>query len=391
VFHLWQALSVFRRAGIEIVKAFAGDRTSFFLAQSGEVYSCGYNGGGALGRVAASGSETSVNLGLIPGLPSDIVDIAASLNTTFLTSTGEVWNCGANIHYSLGRNIGGGSETFVNLARLDAVPPVAKIAAGFDTSHFLTVDGEIWSAGNNTFGGRGPVSGSWGFMNATFPADVIRIAPGDYHTVFLLSDGTAYSVGRNHVGQLGRTGGDTPVLAQVQSLPGDVIYADCGYGQSMFLTASGEVCNCGRNMYGELGRVTASGSGSYVNMGTVGAPLPEDVPVTMVIAGNQTTLFLMSDGAVYGCGVNIEGTCGRVAPTGGVSEPNLGPADDPLDSGIVSVSCYGFNALAMTSDGKFLSWGRNESGGLGRAVLSGGADSTNIGEIDFSILNDTGA
>jgi alpha-tubulin suppressor-like RCC1 family protein len=49
-----------------ITQISAGYERSLFLNSSGQVYNCGNNQYGMLGREVATGSETSVNLGMIP-------------------------------------------------------------------------------------------------------------------------------------------------------------------------------------------------------------------------------------------------------------------------------------------------------------------------------------
>ncbi|CAN0259353.1 unnamed protein product, partial [Ectocarpus fasciculatus] len=88
--------------------------------------------------------------------------------------------------------------------------------------------------------------------------------------------------------------------------------------------------------------------------------------VAKVSAGGSHTAFLTTDGEVWTCGRGEYGLCGN-----GGTEDQLTPA--PLEAFeehiIVDVQAGHAFALALTSEGEVLGWGRNDQGQLG---LGGG-------------------
>ena len=74
-----------------------------------------------------------------------------------------------------------------------------------------------------------------------------------------------------------------------------------------------------------------------------------------------------------------------------VKRPRLNPNLSAKDVGVVQLSCGGMHALALTHEGKVLSWGVNDAGALGRdTAWSGGLKDMNDDESDASDDNDSG-
>lgn len=216
----------FEIAGNKVVQVAAGNQHSLFLTSSMQVYGCGYNGDGQLGRSGSNGSETVVNLGLIPGL-SNIVQVAAgSTHSLFLTSSNQVYSCGSNAHGQLGRAVTTGNATTTNLGVISGISGISQAAAGGNTSYFLMLSGQVYDCGTNPYGqlGRSVAAGSQTATN-------LGLIPG------------------------------LAGVTQFSSLAGGFYM--------LFITEPGEVYDCGRNNLGQLGRAVASGSETVVNLGVV--------------------------------------------------------------------------------------------------------------------------
>jgi alpha-tubulin suppressor-like RCC1 family protein len=256
-----------------------GNLFSFFLDSSGSVWNCGDNIYGQLGRDVDNGSTSSVNLGKIPDL-SNVKAIAGGYyHSLFLDSSGNVWSCGDNNYGQLGRDVDNGSAS-VNLGKIPDLSNVKAIACGYYFSLFLDSSGFVWNCGHNRFGqfGRKVATGSAFSVNlGKIPdlSNVVEIADGAQHSLFLDSSGSVWSCGYNIYGQLGRdvaTGSTSSVnLGKIPDLS-NVVKMPYGYWSSLFLDSSGSVWNCGGNNYGQLGRDVATGSVSSVNLGKIEFP-----------------------------------------------------------------------------------------------------------------------
>jgi len=103
----------------------AGTSFSLALDSQGRVWAWGYGGSGQLGQGNLLDSLLPVQ---IPGLPSDIVSIAAASNTAFaVDSQGRVWGCGSNTGQILAEP--NDVSWRMAMALVTGVPPVTAIFA----------------------------------------------------------------------------------------------------------------------------------------------------------------------------------------------------------------------------------------------------------------------
>ncbi|MEV5573140.1 Ig-like domain repeat protein [Spirillospora sp. NPDC052269] len=118
----------------------------------------------------------------------------------------------------------------------------------------------------------------------------------------------------------------------------------------------------------------------------VRAHLPAGVTVTQASAGQGFSLWLTSDGRVLSAGANDSGQLGD-----GTNTPRNIPVWVALPRGarVTQVSAGRSQALALTADGHVLAWGRNSQGALGdgrvvdsnvpvRTMLPEGAIATHV-------------
>jgi alpha-tubulin suppressor-like RCC1 family protein len=315
-------------------KIYCGHETSFFLTTSGEVWSCGLNSYGQLGRAVEDGSTTSINLEKIPDLSNITAIITKVHHSLFLTTSGEVWSCGYNLYGQLGRKVASGSNMSVNLEKIPDLSNIIAISSGNSHSLFLTASGEVWSCGRNSGGQLGRK----------------------------VSDGSSTSVNL----------GKTPDLS-------NIIAIFSGNSYSLLLTTSGKVWSCGDNYYGHLGREVASGSNTSVNLGEI----PDLSNIIAISSGGQHSLFLTTSGEVWSCGNNYYGQLGREVASGSPTSVNLEKIPDL--SNIIAISSGVNHSLFLTASGEVWSCGYNSYGQLGRKVANGSTTSVNLGEISFEI------
>lgn len=363
-----------------------GNGHALLLTSTGKVYSCGNNAYGQLGRVVANGSTTEANLSIIPGL-SGVVQVAAGeRHSLFLTSTGEVYSCGTNANGQLGRAVASGSATKVNLGVIQGVSAITQIFSGNATSFLLTASGQVQNCGENLYGqlGRTVSRGSATVVNlGEIPglSGVVQVAGGPNHTCFRTSAGRAQTCGDNTYGQLGRVvagaSQTSANLGEISSLSGVACVA-AGETYSLIALSSGQVHSCGTNNEGQLGRLVTAGTATSLNLGVI----PNLSGVVQVDACYRHSLFRTSTGQVQSCGLNLYGQLGRIVETGRTTVINLGVI--PGLSGVVQVATGTGNSFFITSAEQVKNCGNNAYGALGRVVETGNTTTVNLGEINFS-------
>jgi alpha-tubulin suppressor-like RCC1 family protein len=149
-------------------------------------------------------------------------------------------------------------------------------------------------------------------MGSNFPvkqfSNIMNVSTGSNHTLVLVNDGTCYSCGANNAGQLGQginvNSDINKLLKQVKGVDGfgyvtNIIQASAGDSHSMFLKSDGNLYGCGLNQFGQLG----VGDTAYCyNV------LKQSIDnVIYVSAGANTTLVIKNDNSAWGCGRNDTG------------------------------------------------------------------------------------
>jgi alpha-tubulin suppressor-like RCC1 family protein len=186
------------------------------------------------------------------------------------------------------------------------------------------------------------------------------VSAGGFHSLALRADKKVWAWGRNDKGQLGNgtaTGiSNVPLL--VSGLPPIKAIA-AGTSHSLALGVDGTVWAWGDNASGQLGDGTTL-------QRTV--PVPVAIPggAMAISAGLSHSLAVGSDGKIYAWGANGSGQIGN----GTTSTRQTTPVAISLPSSATAVSAGWFHSMALGSDGKVWTWGRNDRGQIGNGVAS---------------------
>jgi len=248
--------------------------------------------------------------------------------------------------------------------------PVTTIAAGHAHSLFLKSDGSLWAMGWNTSGQLG--DGTYNETNRPeqiLASNVTAIAAGWAHSLFLKRNGSLWAMGYNNYGQLGdgRFGWGVQTNQPEQIVAGNVTAIAIGSGytlgvlsympfsQSLFLKSDGSLWGMGYNGYCQLGDVT------YPNYYTNRPVQIVGSNVTAIAAGGWHSLFLKSDGSLWGMGYNGYGQLGdRTYNTYYTNSP-----EQIVGSNVTAIAAGGWHSLFLKSDGSMWAMGDNEWGQLG--------------------------
>ena len=199
---------------------------------------------------------------------------------------------------------------------------------------------------------------------------ITQISAGLEFGLALRSDGTVWAWGLNTSGELGN--GTTaerstvPVqvtgLSQVTQIAAGGNFAIAARTQG-FITTLTTVWTWGDNQYGELG------DGTQVTRNTPEQVSGISVPsVRQIVAGENFSMVLGSDGSVWAWGADANGELGNAATSTLQTRPveTIGMA-----SGITDIAAGTNHVLALRSDGTVLAWGDNTQGEIGDGIALG--------------------
>ena len=182
-----------------------GGEHVFCKTENNEVYSWGYNIYGQLG----TGNDTDLNSPTICTTLSneDIIDIKSCLyHTIVLKSNNEVFTCGYNGFGQLGRE----SDTFCDYSvlfqKVDDLSEIIRIECGYSFVMCIDINYDFFIFGGNDFGqlGTGLVRNSYFPMKHPSLSNIIDISSkGNYHTFVKTTNNEIYAFGKNNFSQLG--------------------------------------------------------------------------------------------------------------------------------------------------------------------------------------------
>jgi len=298
-----------------------------------------------------------LSFGLCPSTSGQAVSkIAAGYgHTLFQKSDGSLWGMGWNWAGQLGD---GKTNDMLWPERIIS-SNIGAIAAGTHHSLFLKSDGSLWSMGYNAEGQLGDGTTN----NRPYPVQIVfsnvtAIAAGGFHSLFVKSDGSLWAMGWNASGQLG-DGSTSDRYSPVPILSNDVTVVAAGYKHSLFLKSDGSLWVMGDNNGYQLGDGTTQSGNFYTNR-------PEQIVSSNLVAiagGNQHSLFLKSDGSLWAMGANNYGQLGDGTTDSGTYVSKT--PEQIVSSNVTAIAAGAYHSLFIKSDGSLWGMGGRSLGELG--------------------------
>jgi alpha-tubulin suppressor-like RCC1 family protein len=231
---------------------------------------------------------------------------------------------------------------------------------------------EVLTWGRNQFGqlGNDTTAHTSVPVSALLPAgtSVTQVTGGYGFSLALTSDGRIWAWGDNSSGQLGIGSFDDSLVPVLVHLPAGAVITAIAAGDDhvVALTSTGELLAWGYNQYGQVGDGTNTDRTE-----PVAVDLPAGVTVTAIGAGAGHSLAVTSTGRVLAWGYNNTGQLGD-----GTNTDSNVPVEVPLPAGdtFTAVAGGSGHSLALTSTGQMYAWGYNAYGQLGNNTTT----STNL-------------
>lgn len=388
----------------------AGNKSTLYVSDSGDLFGWGANPAGQLGDgsttdrsspviPAETGPWARVATGLIA--PPDADD--ASTHSLAIKQNGTLWAWGDNSRGQLGL---GDTVDRSEPVRIGSASNWVAVDAGTSFSVALNTMGEIWVWGDNTHGQLGPgVAAAFRPVpvrladkdgDASYNDTFIAVAAGADHVLALHRSSTSASLGaifawgKNNEGQLGlgTPVSDSPNPVQVG---GSALWRviEAGVDNSFAIDAYGKLYAWGFSAFGGLG----IGSAQVTNIQRANVPtLTEnsDYPGMTyrgVSAGTSHTLAVAANGAfAFGTGQNASDQIG--IPTGEIFNTfRYIPLDVPAGAEVDAVAAGRAYSVAVFDDGSVVASGANDRGQLGIGTTNGSSSftETSLGSVDLVV------
>ena len=352
----------------------AGYHDTVIVGEDGCLFACGGNGFGQLGTGNLNQQCSPARIKLMDCrllFRQAVRQVAVGNNHTgIVTEDGDLLMCG-NGQWGL---LGLGDEhkrttpTLVGRAMFDG-EAVLMVACGRDHTAVVTEGGGVYTFGSGFYGSTGHGNEEDQLVPRRMPAAgfngerIVMVATGDTHTVVLSEAGHVFTWGDGKYGQLGhgdREDQRAPRQVEAGRFGGEkVVFVAAGGRHTVAVTAGGSVYTWGWGTSGQLGHgdnnnrnvPTLVGDGAFVR-------------VVMAACGNEHTLVVTQDGALWACGKNLWGQLGL----NDVADRHVFERvkAEAFGGAKVVVAAAGFgHSAAVTEDGALWTWGHGCEGKLG--------------------------
>lgn len=336
--------------------------SSFLANANGEFYAWGENNDGQLCNGTSDTNPHSIPTKIILAGGVSVIKIASGeKHTLAIGSDGELYTCGFNGFGQVGRS--GNSYIPAKVTLANGVKP-KEIACGKYHSMAIGDDGNLYSWGYNWSGqvGDGTTTQRNTPTKVILPSGIkpIQISGGESHSMAICNDGNLYAWGRNNNGQLG-DGTNVNKLIPTKSIFPNGVKAkrvSLGLSVSTAIGDDGELYTWGDDSWLQCGGI---GSGTTPRKAT----LASGVKPTQLSCGPYHVMAIGDDGNLYTWGNSQYGQLGNGMH--GISTGTSIPQKIVLPDEVKpkQIACGNSSSMVIGNDNNLYAWGWNCEGQLG--------------------------
>lgn len=310
-------------------------------------------------------------------------------HTGVFTSDNRIFVWGWNLYGHLGDGTRTSQSSPVEITNqfvFDAEEKIEEIEFGYTHSSLITSLGKVYIWGNNSSAqlGNGTIDNSANPVNITsfFALDneekIVDISLGYVHSLALSSSGRLFAWGNNANGQIGD--GTNELHTTPHDITGflnlntneKIIKVSAGEFHSAAITSQGRLFTWGKNNYGQIGNNSLNKQIIPLDI-TNSFALNENDIFSYLTLGDSYSMAVTESKRVYIWGSLTDGFVTPVEtgdyyliPHELTNEIELSPYEQ-----FISVSSGGEHTALITSKGRLLIWGMNQSGQLGNGNKNG--------------------
>ncbi|PKK95029.1 MAG: hypothetical protein CVV60_03405 [Tenericutes bacterium HGW-Tenericutes-5] len=364
----------------------AGTYHNIVLAEDGRVFTFGYNGYGQLGNNSTTSASSLIEITGNLSLAEDevVVEVEAGGNHTgVLTSNHQLYLWGYNLYGQLGDSTNVNKPLPLNVTSFFSLGVdefITSFALGDNNTIVLTNLGRVFTIGRNYNYQLGDMSTT----DKNYPVDitanftlevdeqVVKVEFDYEYAAAITNLGKIFLWGRNSDGQLGigsKVYQNAPTNAtNFFNLNVDemIVDVELGYDHTLVITNQNRVFAFGENMYYQVGDGTSVDRllPVYINNNLFSASLNKQY--ISVAAGYKDTMVITSEGDVLTYGYGDYGQRGNGTNTTAIAKSNITINLNLDEDEIVVLGKMGYHhTLVLTSNGRVISFGRNQQGQLG--------------------------
>ena len=236
------------------------------------------------------------------------------------------------------------------------VARVVQIACGNSHTMILTLDGDVFSFGNNLSGqlGLGHDISQKNPQQVETSDWVIKIASGHDHSAIITNNYEIFMFGRNMFGQLGLGHNKNQYSPKLLMKNEKISKIVCGWAHTIILNDDGQVFICGEHRTNPHSRVGQFKEDRDDQNKPQLLKFDNDKNIVQVASDDNTIIFLADNGQVWLIG-----------------KYSTGPKLLLTDKSIVQITCGNDHVVFLKDNGELLVYGSNLCGQLGLDDLAG--------------------
>ncbi len=279
--------------------------------------------------------------------------VAGANHILFIADDGDLYAAGENSNGQLGDGTEDYRSEPVLIDRF-----VRKAWTGANYSLFVTFEDVLYGMGQND-GQLGDGTVADRVSPVKIFENVRMAAAAEDHSLFVTTGDVLYGMGSNESGKLGLStdtanGGIESTLVPVK-IAENVVFAAAADDHSFFITTEGDLYGMGWNNNGVLGVVLGvDGHGNEIE--STSTPVKVASNVEFVVTSSMNTLFITTDGDLYGMGFNGNGELGG---------QEHHPTPYMIASNVSNAAMGSWHSLYLDNEGDLYAMGYNTFGQLG--------------------------